>query len=248
MPRKKKEKREIKGIFYRCPCEFEAIEFDEMLEHYEYDHECENLSSEIEYFIEEDRGHPLKYPVKFYWKLECLNCSKKTNQKKYFTSSLCNADVQVVDGDISLKKLYYLQCKICNSVANFCDEKYLKEEYLPNRATQKIVYRLFNDHFDFYDFDESKKRLQDHDMKRCEKCKSLGFFCGLGGDNQRLQQQKLIEQQQLEQRRQEQLRIQQTNTILEQQRKYKEEEIHNIFVILFSSKLFLILSHKFKYK
>lgn len=163
--------------FY-CKCREEFKNFNEFKDHVKIKHNCKNLS--IIDLIGGKNGQ--KKSIKFWWSFTCNNTLKnEKNCKNVFSSSLCNADLQITKNDIKLLKKYNLQCRKCKRNASFDNEELL-DRYLKEKVQQFLIYEKYESNFYLYKCTKERKELEDHKQDLCEKCKSLGHYCGLRND------------------------------------------------------------------
>lgn len=159
-----------KKIYYKflCKCRLGFNTFPEFLFHIKAFHQINNL--DIKKILEKKNG--FKSELKFYWSLKC-QCGHK------FSSSLCNADLKVNEGNIEITKIYDLRCLKCEQIAKF-DEELLLNEFLEERLKQQLIYNYYKESFTGYnDESHSTKKLEGHIRRLCEKCKqSRTGFCG----------------------------------------------------------------------
>jgi hypothetical protein len=85
----------------------------------------------------------------------------------------------VKNDGIKVVKIWKLRCKKCKSYANF-DKFNLLNLYLRERVQQKLIYSKYRNEFFNYsqDKEQDRKELKNHEQSLCEKCKSLGSYCG----------------------------------------------------------------------
>lgn len=159
-----------KRIYYKflCKCGSGFDTFPEFLGHVKTFHQVGNV--DFQEILNKRSGYERE--IKFYWSLHC-QCGHK------FSSSLCNAELKVNEGNIELLKKYYLRCLKCKEIAEF-DEEILLINYLEERFKQNLIYSYFKEKFNIYKNDShSKKILEGHIRELCEKCKqSPTGFCG----------------------------------------------------------------------
>ncbi|CAG8478861.1 12148_t:CDS:2 [Racocetra fulgida] len=74
-------------------------------------------------------------------------------------------------------KQYHLNCKKCGKVARF-DKKELLTKFLKERVKQILIYSFYRRKFTQFIGEHSEKKLKGHKQDLCEKCKSLGRYCG----------------------------------------------------------------------
>jgi Zinc-binding domain len=116
-----------------------------------------------------------------------------------FSSSLCNADLKVKKtildnnnlmpkiaevreieskGQIEILKKYNLRCLKCKNNAKFDNEELL-DEFLRERVKQKLIFSFYKEKFaKFKSEPHSERVLEGHIQELCEKCQSLGRYCG----------------------------------------------------------------------
>ncbi|GES97175.1 hypothetical protein GLOIN_2v1583800 [Rhizophagus clarus] len=141
--------------------------FNEFLVHIENYHQIIDL--DFQEIFKEKEGH--KQGIRFYWSLKC-QCGNK------FSSSLCNADLKIRDGNIKISKIYNLRCLKCEQVAKF-NENLLLIRFLEERFKQRLIYEHYEKTFRPYKNEShSSKKLEGHIRSLCEKCQmSPTGFC-----------------------------------------------------------------------
>ncbi|CAG8730472.1 1131_t:CDS:1, partial [Racocetra fulgida] len=167
IPRKKMASQSNYGYYkFFCKCGHELQSFPEFLSHLKDYHQIEEVNmSEIL-----ASGNGRMVGIKFYWHLSC-QCGHQ------FSSSLCNADLKVKPKKIVLVRKYRLQCLKCDQNARFDREKLLTK-FLKERVKQRLIYSFYRKKFAQFNGEHSDKKLKGHIQDLCEKCKSLGRYCG----------------------------------------------------------------------
>ncbi|RIA90274.1 hypothetical protein C1645_823591 [Glomus cerebriforme] len=159
-----------KRIYYKflCKCGIGFNSFLEFLIHINFSHKIENIN-----FIEilAAKRNRSKRDIKFYWHLSC-QCGHK------FSSSLCSADLKVNSDQIEIVKKYRHLCLKCNEIAKF-DQEELLDDFLKERVMQGLIYSFYKEKFaQFKRESHTEKMLEGHKRELCEKCQSLGRYCG----------------------------------------------------------------------
>jgi hypothetical protein len=166
--KRKKPAKRIRNYYnFLCKCQEKFSAFSEFLDHVKDSHGVRNIN--FPEILAKRNGS--KWGIKFYWGLTC-DCGN------HFSSSLCNADLKVSNGEIELLKKYRLQCLKCKKYAKF-DERKLLDEFLEEKVKQKLIYNFYKKEFEEFKRErDGEKELEGHIEELCEKCKLLGRHCG----------------------------------------------------------------------
>ena len=150
-------------FYCKCNINKEFLEFIDFIEHIRISHNIKDINLDLLNKIIPNYNKK-KFGVKFYWGLHCT-CGNS------FTSSLCNADLIIKDGKITLLRLYKLYCIKCKKIADF-KYKNILDKYLEERVLQKLIYKQYKDVFSKYDQNKDyKELLEGHKPELCEKCR-----------------------------------------------------------------------------